>query len=143
MTVPAAHAGDVSSLDAILRAMYDVISGPAGQPRDWQRFRSLYHPQARLIPVSLAGGLVRPRILSPDDYIRRVEPIFAAEDFWELETDRQVETFDNIAHVVSSYESVRNPGDRPFHVGKNSIQLVYDGTRWSILTVVWCTPRSE
>ena len=134
---------DVSTLDAILHAMYDVISGPAGRSRDWQRFRSLYHPEARLIPVSTSGGLVRPRVLSIDDYIRRVEPIFAVENFWEIETGRQVETFDNIAHVVSSYESVRRPGDKPFHVGKNSIQAVYDGARWSILTVLWSTPRPE
>ena len=143
MSSKAGQFTDVASLDAIIQAMYDVISGPAGQPRDWDRLRSLYHRDARLIPVSLAGGQVRPRVLSVDDYIRRVDPIFAKENFWEMETGRQVETFDSIAHVVSSYESVREPGGQPFHIGKNSIQLVYDGSRWSILTVMWCTPRPD
>ncbi|MGH9644647.1 MAG: hypothetical protein ACRD3Q_19770 [Terriglobales bacterium] len=143
MSAPIAAASDVSTLDAILHAMYDVISGPAGQPRDWDRFRSLYHPEARLIPVSVAGGQIRPRLLSLDDYIRRVEPIFAAEDFWEIETAREVETIDAIAHVLSSYQSVRAPGGEPFHTGRNSIQLVFDGARWTILNVMWCTPRSE
>ena len=41
---------DVGSLDAIMKAVYDVISGDAGKPRDWDRFRSLFHKDARLIP---------------------------------------------------------------------------------------------
>lgn len=134
---------DVGTLDAILHAMYDVISGPAGHARDWARFRSLYHPEARLIPVSLAAGRVRPRLLTIDDYIRRVEPIFAVEDFWERETERQVSTFEKVAHVLSSYESLHSPEGEPFTRGTNSIKLVDDGTRWWILNVLWCTPRPE
>ncbi len=48
---PAPNPADVASVDAIVAALYDVISGPAGQARDWDRFRSLFHPSARLIPA--------------------------------------------------------------------------------------------
>lgn len=143
MSGSAGSPSEVVTLDAILHAMYDVISGPAGRPRDWARFRRLYHPEARLIPVSLAGGEVRPRLLNVDEYIRRVEPIFQVEDFWERETKRQVSTFENVAHVLSSYESLHSPDGEPFTRGTNSIQLVQDGTRWWIVNVMWCTPRPE
>ena len=48
--VPPAKPDDVKSIDSIIAATYDVISGPAGD-RDWDRFRSLLIPEARLIPV--------------------------------------------------------------------------------------------
>src|ERR1700678_3150851 len=51
---PAANPADVSSPDAILAATYDTISGPAGQQRDWDRFRSLFIPGARLMSARLA-----------------------------------------------------------------------------------------
>lgn len=143
MSAPA-RPSDVSSLDAIIHAMYDVLSGPAGQKRDWDRLRSLYLPEARLMPVvSLPGGGARPRVLSPEDYIRRVEPIFAVEDFWERESGRQTETFGRIAHVLSHYDSFRDPNGAPFESGSNSIQLFYDDTRWWIVSVMWNTARSQ
>jgi hypothetical protein len=142
MPSAAAHPSDVASIDAILHAMYDVISGPAGQQRDWDRFRSLYLPEARLMPVVANPGEVpKVRVLSPEDYIRRVEPIFAVENFWERETGRQSETLGRIAHVLSSYESLRDPQGEPFERGVNSIQLFYDDSRWWAASVMWNTAR--
>lgn len=116
------NASDVKTIDGIIRASYAVISGPAGQQRDWDRFRSLFSPGARLLPV-ISGAEPRVRILTPEDYIRRVEPIFAKEDFWERETSRQAETIGRIAHVLSHYESLHDPDGAPFERGTNSIQL--------------------
>ena len=144
MSTPGASHSDVATLDAILRAMYEVISGAAGTPRDWTRFRSLYLPGARLMPVvSVAGETPHVRVLSPEEYIRRVEPIFAAEDFWERETSRQVETFGRIAHVLSHYESLRDPNGTPFERGANSLQLFHDDSRWWVVSVTWSTSRRE
>lgn len=134
------RASDVSTLDGIIAAMYDVISGPAGQPRDWNRFRSLYIEGARLIPIPKGGQ--PPRLLSPEDYIRRVEPIFAVEDFWERETHRDTQILGKVAHVLSTYESSRTPGGPAFETDKNSIQLMNDGARWWIVNVMWNTPRA-
>ena len=134
-------ASDVNTLDAILKAMYEVISGPAGVARDWERFRNLYAPGARLMPV-VAGPPARARVLSPEDYIRRVEPIFAQEDFWERETGRETETFGRVAHVLSHYESLRDPEGEPFERGTNSVQLFHDGERWWIVSVMWNTSRA-
>ncbi len=82
-------------------------------------------------------------MLSVDDYIRRVEPIFAVEDFWERETSRQTETFGHLAHVLSFYESLRSPDGAAFQQDANSLQLANDGSRWWIVSVMWNTPRAQ
>ena len=138
---PKANAQDVATVEGILRAMYEVISGPAGKARDWERWRTLYVPEARLMPA-VGGEKPHVRVLSPEEYIRRVEPIFAREDFWERETGREVTTFGRVAHVLSHYESLRDPNGPPFETGTNSVQLFFDGARWWLVSVMWNTSRS-
>ena len=134
---------DVATLDAIIHASYEVISGPKGQARDWDRLRSLYAPGARLMPiVSPAGQPAYIRILSPDDFIERVKPIFAKEGFWERETSREVKRVGGIAHVLSEYESRHQADGEPFDRGTHSMQLFFDGTRWWIVSVMWHTARN-
>lgn len=136
-----ANPADVATVDSILKSLYEVISGEAGQPRDWSRFRSLFHKDARLIPTSAKNpqtGLVTSRALTPDDYVTRVEPIFAKEGFYEIEIARKVDTFGSISQVFSTYESKKTKTDRkPFMRGINSIQLLNDGKRWWIISVYW------
>lgn len=139
---PPAHPKDVETMDAIINSMYAVISGPAGQKRDWDRFRSLFLPGARLIlAVAQKGEKPRARVLDVEDYVRRTDPIFERESFWESEKARKTQTFGNIAHVFSTYESRREKNGKPFQRGINSIQLFHDGTRWWIVTVMWNTER--
>ncbi|HEX5434548.1 MAG TPA: nuclear transport factor 2 family protein [Candidatus Angelobacter sp.] len=139
----AAIESDVSTLDGILHASYEVLSGPAGEARDWRRYRTLFADGARLMPVvAVAGEKPHVRQLTVEDYIRRVEPIFVVEDFWERETSRQTETFGRVAHVLSNYESLRDPNGPPFEHGANSMQLFYDDARWWIVSIMWNTSRS-
>ena len=93
--------------------------------------------------VSVPGENSRVRLLSVEDYIRRVNPIFAVEDFWEREWSRQSETFGHVAHVLSFYESLRSPDGIPFERGANSMQLLHDGSRWWIVSLMWNTSRGE
>lgn len=138
------HPSDVATLDAIVHALYATVSGPLGQPREWDRFRSLFMPGARLMPVtSVRGEKPAVRFLSTEEFIHRVEPIFATEDFWERESSRQVETIGHFAHVLSFYDSLRSPDGPPFERSVNSIQLLNDGSRWWILNLMWNTSRSE
>jgi hypothetical protein len=133
---------DVESIDAIIAASYDVISGPAGKKRDWDRERSLFYPGARLIPTATVPGRndvdLAPLVLDVEGYIARVEPLFAKEGLYETELARQTEQFGRIAQVWSTYESRRDPSDaKPFMRGVNSFQLFHDGERWWILSIYW------
>ncbi len=137
-----ANPADVVSLDAIIAAAYDVISGPAGKKRDWDRDRALFWPGARLMPTATVPGRndvdLAPLVLDVEGYIERVEPIFAKSGFYEKEVARRVEQFGHIAHVWSTYESRHDPNDaEPFMRGINSIQLFNDGSRWWILSIYW------
>jgi len=145
-TAPAASPADVGSLDAILHAVYDTISGPAGRQRDWNRFRSLFVSGARLAAVvpNHQGG-VRSVVLSPEDYIQHDDPYFQKNGFFEREVARRTERFAGIAQVFSTYESRRAADDtKPFERGINSFQLMNDGRRWWIVTIFWQgeTPES-
>jgi hypothetical protein len=138
-TVPttSARPGDVDSIDHIIAAVYDVISGPAG-PRDWDRFRSLYYPGARMIPSRRDDkGSITARVSSPDEYATRAQDFFSKEGFFENSVANRVEEWDHIAHVWSTYESRHAKGEKPFARGINSFQLFNHGTRWWILTVYW------
>lgn len=141
---PAARKEDVESMDAILGALYNVISGPAGQPRDWDRFRSLFTPGARLIPTGRTPeGQPRISVVDPDGYIARSSGALQ-QGFFEKEIARSVDRFGGIAQVFSTYEARRAADDpKPFVRGINSIQLYHDGTRWWIVSVYWEAERAD
>jgi hypothetical protein len=134
-----ARAADVESVDGIVAALYDVISGPAGKPRDWDRMRSLFAPEGRLMAVGVRPDTsVVLRAMSVEDYITRNSKAFATMGFFEREAARTTETFGQIVHVFSTYESRKAAGDaKPFQRGINSIQLYHDGKRWWIVNVLW------
>jgi hypothetical protein len=138
--VSTAKAEDVSSIDAILAATYDVISGAGGQKRDWDRFRSLFYPGARLIPTRKRAGdnQVRSRVITPEEYIQLSGPFLEKEGFFERSIVNRVQRYAEIAQVFSSYESRHNKDDaKPFERGINGFQLMYDGKRWWILSIMW------
>ncbi|MDH3734727.1 MAG: hypothetical protein OEU54_14460 [Gemmatimonadota bacterium] len=141
---PEADPEDVASIDAIIAALYDVISGPAGEKRDWDRFRSLMNPQARLIPTgSGPNGQVGHVFLGVDDYVARAGASLEANGFFEVEAARTTEQWGQIAHAFSTYESRNNADDaEPFDRGINSIQLLDDGERWWIMNVFWAAESS-
>lgn len=142
---PAARPADVASADAIIAALYDVISGPAGQKRDWDRFYSLFIPGARLIPTGrTADGTVRHRVMTPEDYAATSGPVLEQRGFFEREIGRSTQTFGNITHVFSAYDSRTTAADpQPFMRGINSIQLLNDGTRWWVVTIYWDSERAD
>src|SRR4029453_8298467 len=146
LTSQPADPRDVASIDAIITAAYDSISGPAGQKRNWARERSLYYPGARLIPTAKprANDGLAPQILDVDGFIARVEPYFAEHGFFEKEIARRTEKFGHIAHVWSTYESRHDAHDpEPFSRGINTIQLFYDGNRWLIVNIFWQQESAE
>jgi hypothetical protein len=140
--LPAADPADVASIDAILTALYDVISGEAGEARDWDRMRSLFVPGALLVPaMPRPDGTAPVRALSVEDWIEGATRFFAQNPFYERETGRTLEQFGNVANAMSTYGSYREPDGEPFARGINSITLISDGTRWYVVSIAWDVDR--
>jgi hypothetical protein len=136
---PAANQAEVASPDAIISAVYDVISGPAGQKRDWDRMRSFFYPGAHLIRTApkKEGGMGATSF-TVQDYVDRASVYFEKNGFSEKEIARRTEKWGNILQAFSTYESRHDAKDAaPFARGINSFQLFFDGTRWWILTIYW------
>ncbi len=132
------YQADVQSVDAIVRALYGVISGGPGEARNWERFKFLFASDARLIPtVKNQQGQLAMRPLSPEQYVE----LFSSRiptGFYERELHRVTEQFGTVTHLFSTYET-RDTADGPAtNRGINSIQLFYDGTRYYIVTIFWC-----
>lgn len=145
VAIKPATAADVSSPDAILKALYDVISGDAGKPRDWDRFRSLFYKGAHLIPTGKnRQGTHVARMMTPDEYISGNSSFFEKEGFHERESARKSDRYGNIMQVFSTYEAYKTATDKePFMRGINSIQLFNDGSRWWIMNVYWQAETPE
>jgi hypothetical protein len=142
---PAAKPEDVSSPEAILAAVYSVISGPKGQSRDWDRMRSLFLPDARLIPTTTvpatpAGAAAHTDavFLTIDGYITRSSARMTSAGFFEHSIHNEIEQFGNIVQIWSTYESRHNVDDpTPFARGINSFQLLKDGDRYWVVNIYW------
>ncbi len=137
--VPTPRPVDVATIDGIMAAVYDVISGAAGVTRDWDRMRSLFLPGARLIPTGkTAEGQARSRVWSLEEYITNAGPSLERGGFFERELGRVTEQYGSVVHLFSSYESKRTAADAtPFARGVNSFQLWNDGQRWWVVTIFW------
>jgi hypothetical protein len=141
-------ADDFQSIEGMMTALYDVISGPAGQPRDWDRYRSMFLPGARMIPTNRAihdgRGGHPPDVMDTDTFARTTAPLVESMGFYERQVAMRVERFGCIAHVWSTYESRHAPDDpEPFTRGINSIQLYHDGARWWTVTIFWDSERAD
>ena len=79
-TAPPADPADVESIDAIITALYDVISGDAGVARDWDRFLSLFAPGGTLSPVGRPPGAstYQRNVITPGEYAERVGEMLEA-----------------------------------------------------------------
>ncbi|HEV2707822.1 MAG TPA: hypothetical protein VGV59_18020 [Pyrinomonadaceae bacterium] len=144
MSTPTAD--DLTTIDGIITALYDSISGPAELKRDLTRFRTLFAEGARLIPVRPApDGSVAAQVLDVDEFFRIASENFKIAGFFEREIARpRTDTFGRITHVLSTYESLRSASDpQPFARGVNSIQLFHDGTRYHVVTIFWDFERPD
>jgi hypothetical protein len=134
---------DVGSIDPVVAALYDVISGPAGQRRNWDRLRALFYPGARLLRTVVSPeGKAEMAAMDVEGFIAMASPYFEAKGFFEREVARRVDQFGHIAQVFSTYEAVADPdGREPLGRGINSIQLWSDGQRWWVMSLLWDDER--
>lgn len=119
--------------------MYSVISGEKGEARDWELFKYLFKPDAKLIPTGTnKDGIHIARYMTPQDYINTSGKWLIQNGFFEKEIARSVDKFGNIAQVFTTYEAYKTKADKkPFMTGINSVQLLYDNNRWWIINIYW------
>jgi hypothetical protein len=136
---PAADPKDVETADALVAALYDVISGPAGKPRNWDRMYSLFFPGALLIRTAPGkSGKLEALSMTPKDYVDRAGKYFDTHPFFERESSRKTHSQGDLQQIFSSYESGEDAAfTKPFAHGVNSIEMFHDGTRWWIMLVMW------
>ena len=132
---------DVASIDSIVKAFYDVISGPAGQPRQWGRDKTLYVPGVQFVSMGERSGKISMSVSDHQQYVDNTNESFVRSGFFEKEIHRVEKRFGNIAHVFSTYE-FRSKADGPVAGrGINSIELAFDGNRWWIASAIWDDER--
>ncbi|MCB1050721.1 MAG: hypothetical protein KDC71_08975 [Acidobacteria bacterium] len=130
-------------MDSIVTALYDVISGPVGQARDWDRFRNLFWDGA---PIQIIGprkdGGFGMRNLSLDDYITHSGPVLIENGFTEREIYRRTQQWGQMAQIFSTYEGHMAKTDMTVR-GINSIQLMHDGSRWWVVSILFEAERND
>ena len=139
----APRAEDVATINGVIKAFYEVVSGPAGQPRQWERDRSLYIPDVRFVSIEKRkDGTIEAIPISHQEFVDRSNASLVKNGFYESETHRETQQFGQIAHVFSTYESRIKPDSPVIARGINSLELFNDGKRWWVLSVQWDEERA-
>lgn len=124
-----------ASLDELVKALDDAVSGPANKDRTC--FRDLFLADARLIPIRIAAdGTATPRTLTVQDWIDAVAKR-GSNVFYERQVKVKTEVYGHMAHLWSTYETRTTPDGKAEVRGINSIQAIYDGSRWRVMEIVW------
>ena len=135
----AARPEDVASIEAIVKASYETISGGVGVPRQWGRDESLFDPNVRFVSVERDpnSGAIVTTITTHQEFVDEADGFTVKEGFTERELGRKIERYGNVATVLSSYEGKNASTGKVITRGVNIFQLYFDGKRWWILSMVW------
>jgi enamine deaminase RidA (YjgF/YER057c/UK114 family) len=125
-----------STPDAIIKALYDAISGPPGQPRNWDLLRAILHPSARFQTIRPNGQTVT---WTTEEYITRNEAPMVQNGFWERELSRKSLSGQRLTTVHSEFGISAKKNAEPTRRGTNIVTLSNEGTRWWIMSVYWET----
>jgi hypothetical protein len=134
-----ARPDDVSSIEAIVKASYETISGGVGVPRQWGRDESLFDPNVRFVAVERdpKSGAIVAMITTHQEFVDGTDASLVKDGFTERELGQKVERYGNVATVLSSYEGKNASTGKVVTRGVNIFQLYFDGKRWWILSMVW------
>src|SRR6201987_5837123 len=135
----AARPEDVASIEAIVKASYETISGGVGVPRQWGRDESLFDPNVRFVAVERdpKSGAIVAMITTHQEFVDAADESTVKEGFTERELAHKIERYGNVATVLSSYEGKNASTGKVVTRGVNIFQLYFEGKRWGTLSVVW------
>ena len=137
-----ARAEDVGTIEGIVKASYEAISGRVGVARDWGRDRTLFDPESRSVAVEVDAktGAITTKAKSEQDFADEADAWMVKNGFTERELAHVIKRYGNVATVLSSYEGKTAAG-KVLTRGVNIFQLYFDGKRWWILSMVWDEER--
>lgn len=136
--------GDEAAIQETLNALYDVISGPVGEARDFELMRTLFVDGAAMGSVSAGeSGNGAGRIITLDDYIEISGPWLVENGFVERETRNEIDVWGEIASVRSAYEGVNGVTGEVFLVGVNFLTLYKIEGEWKIASILWRTESED
>lgn len=132
---------DVASPEAIVLATYAAIERAPGEHYDWDRFYSLFLPQATLIPNTeqRGGNFV---VHTPADFAALVDSFTVVggpndKGFAEEQIHYVLHRYGDVAQVFSTYQKHFWDDDNILGRGLNSFQLVYNNGRWWVAGIAW------
>lgn len=134
---------DVETIEGIVAAFYDVISGPAGQPRQWRRDSTLYMAGAMFVAMDMKDGKPVAWFATPEQFRQATDKGFVKNGFFEQEIGSHIERFGNVAQVRSVYHARRSADGPLLGRGVNYLTLFWDGKRWWIANAVWDDERPD
>ncbi|MBC3765583.1 hypothetical protein [Neptunicella marina] len=125
-------------LDSIIPALYGIVSGAAGETKNWQLMSELFAPNGQIVPV-FHDKKQQPQIdvLSVEKFVELNKQIFKDINFYETEVSKQIFQVGHMATVLSHYASRDDLNAAPYSQGINSFQLLNDGRRWCVISVTW------
>ena len=133
---------DFSTIDDVVKTLYQVISGPAGE-RDWALFHHLFYENALMgFSGKNKEGQVKFKAISPRIYQEKSDPIFKQKGFYEEEIGRKENSYGAIAQIFSAYQFRFEKNGKVIMRGVNSLQLIFENNRWYITQLIW-QPESE
>lgn len=128
---------NVVSIDAIIKASYEVVSGEKGAKRQWERDKFLHHPKAIYSFTERQNNETKQVVMSVKDFHQETDNMTMETAFYENEINREVRIFGNIAQVWSTYETRLEQNGPVMRRGINSIQLFYENKRWFIFSWIF------
>lgn len=128
---------DVKSLESIGNVYYEIVSGPIGQKRDFDRLRNLFHPEAKLTYSYWSEEEQQNKLMPMDieGYIEKLDYL-DKKGFFEEELFVSSETYGSITQSISTYKFWMEDKTAEGR-GFTSYQYFWDGNRYWILSMFW------
>jgi len=128
-----------TSIQKQLDCFYQIISGRAGEKRNWEEFKQIFIPGALLSSAATKSNENSKSVIwNVDSYIQHLSLFLSANDFFERGYDYKIESTTNIAHVFSKYEARKTKDDSEIlKRGINYIRLVKHEEVWKIVSMIW------
>jgi len=139
------RAEDVSTLDGIVKAYYEVVSGPADQARQWDRDATLYIPNVRFIIIREdPAGKTTAQSMTHQEFVDSSDASLRGKAFYEHEIHRITHRAGNVVHLLSTSEHTSSSTGPVEGRSVDSLELFWDGTRWWITNVsIWDVESSK